>query len=66
MTISYRGVQQGDGDGEANRRYRFVAVPVNVRDRMFKDAEEQAERQILRKKNMGPRFRKEKSTQGFL
>jgi hypothetical protein len=29
--------EQGDGDGKA-QRYCCVTVPVNVRDRMFKDA----------------------------
>jgi hypothetical protein len=38
---------------------------VNVRDRMLKDAEEQAERDILNKTKWGPRFRKE-STQDYL
>jgi class 3 adenylate cyclase len=40
---------EGDGDGEAHQRC-FVAIPSNVRDRILKDAEEQAERDMLNKK----------------
>jgi hypothetical protein len=40
--------------------------PSNVRERMFKDAEEQAEQQILKKKNMGALPLQERMTQGFL
>jgi hypothetical protein len=40
--------RQGDGDGE--ERYCFVAIPSNVRDRILKDAEEQAEQDMLNNK----------------
>jgi hypothetical protein len=42
--------QRRDGDGEAHQRYCFVAIPSNVRDRILKDAEEQAEQDMLNNK----------------
>jgi hypothetical protein len=49
-TISYRGqASEGDGDYEAHQRCSSL-FRHKVRDRILKDAEEQVERDILKKK----------------